>query len=302
MRASSSAGGRIFTRAAASSMASGSPSSRRQISTTASAFFEVSVKVGPACRGPLHEQCDRCAFHQSGRRGKRVGIRERQGRDRELLLAVDMQHEPAGHENLERGTGVEQLPHEGGRIGHLLEIVHEQERRSQAAKVVGDPLTSGTVAAFTHAERERNGRRHEPRVGDRRKVHERDAALELGGEIGGDLNGEARFPCPAWSGQRQQPNSGIEQQALDGGQLGGPSNQGRALRRKIVIARLVHAGRRTSPGGCARKGAGGAWSAPPRFQSADGRAVSLLLEHAEQEPLEHGGHVRRPLRGPRRRA
>ena len=45
-RACSSFGGRSLTRAAASSIASGSPSNCRQISTTACAFLAVSAKSG----------------------------------------------------------------------------------------------------------------------------------------------------------------------------------------------------------------------------------------------------------------
>ena len=45
-RANSACGGRSLTRAAASSMASGNPSSRRQIAATVSAFMVVSVKPG----------------------------------------------------------------------------------------------------------------------------------------------------------------------------------------------------------------------------------------------------------------
>ena len=179
MRASSSAGGRIFTRAAASSMASGSPSRRRQISTTASAFLRRQREIGPAGRGALHEQRDRRALHQSGRRGGGIGIRERQGRDRELLFAVDVQDQAAGDEDLERRTGVEQLPHQRRRVGHLLEVVHDQQRRSQAAKLLGDRAHQWTVAALTHAEREGHGRCHQPGIGDRRQVDERDAALEV---------------------------------------------------------------------------------------------------------------------------
>ena len=83
-------------------MASGRPSSRRQISTTASAFFGVSAKSGrPAAARWTNSAIDAHSI-SVGRRGERVGRRERQRRDRELLLAVDVQHEAAGHQHLER--------------------------------------------------------------------------------------------------------------------------------------------------------------------------------------------------------
>ena len=185
------AGGRILTRAAASSIASGRPSSRRQISTTAPAFFGVSAKSGrPAAARWTNSAIDAHSISAAGER-QRVGSRERQRRDRELLLAVDVQHEAAGHQHLERGTGVEQFLHEGRGIGHLLEVVHEQERRAEAAKVLGDRLHQREVAALANAERPGDGRRHQPWIGNRREVDERHAAVEV---IGRD-----RRP-PEWPG------------------------------------------------------------------------------------------------------
>ncbi len=209
MRASSSPGGRILTRAAASSIASGRPSSRRQISTTALGVLRRQREVGPAGCGPLDEQRNRCALHQRRRRGERIGSREREGRDRELLLAVDVEHQAAGHQNLQRGTGVEQLLHERRGIGHLLEIVHEQERPAEAAKMLGDRPDEREIAALTHTERPGDGRGHQPWIGDRREVDERHAAVEVQDEIFGDLDRQARLAGAAWSGQRHQPDPGV---------------------------------------------------------------------------------------------
>ena len=79
-------------RAAASSIASGSPSSRRQISATAAAFSSVSAKSGCDRLGALDEQRDRrrTARHASAG-GSCVRVRQRQRRHRELLLAAQTQ-------------------------------------------------------------------------------------------------------------------------------------------------------------------------------------------------------------------
>ena len=176
-------------------------------------------EVGPACRGPLDEQRNRCTLHQRRRRGERIGSRERERRDRELLLAVDVEHDAAGHQNLERGTGVQQFLHQGRGIGHLLEIVHEQERPAEAAKMLGDRPDQREIAALTNTERPGNGRCHQPWIGDRREVDERHAAVEVKDEIFCHLNGQARLACAAWSGQRHQPDSGVEQHVPDAGEL-----------------------------------------------------------------------------------
>ena len=95
-------------------------------------------EVGPAGRRALDEQRDRRAIHQGRWREQRAGRRERERRDRKLLLAVDVQALPAGHEDRQRRAGVQQVLDERGRIRHLLEVVEEQQRRAAAAQVLGD--------------------------------------------------------------------------------------------------------------------------------------------------------------------
>ena len=104
--------------------------------------------------------------------------REVERRDRELVLAVDTKRVTAGHEHSECGARVEQLPHDRGGAGDLLEIVHEQERRPTRVQVLAQDAHEGAIAALGHTKRARDGRGDEIRVGDRRQVDERRSALE----------------------------------------------------------------------------------------------------------------------------
>ena len=181
-------------------------------------------------------------------------------------------------------------------IRHLLEIVQEQERRATAAQVVGNGLHQRVIAALAHADGQGDGRCHQPRVGNRRQVHERDAAIEEVGQIGGDLDGEPRFAGPARAGQRQQPDVGIEQQAVDSRELAGSSDHRRALRRKIVVRVPRPAGGGAQADALGEHRASLVSSAST--SSAEGRAAALLSSMRQQEPLEEGGrpgHLRAGL-------
>ena len=115
--------------------------------------FRRQREVGLDCGGPLDEERNRCAVHQRGRREQRARRRQRQGRDRELLLAVDVERQTARRQHLECRTGVQQFLDEGCAIGHLLEIVHEQERPAEAAQMLGDRVHQREIAALTNTER-----------------------------------------------------------------------------------------------------------------------------------------------------
>ena len=94
-RASSACGESSLIRAAASSIASGSPSRRTQISATAGAFSLVTAKSGLIAVRPLDEQRDRRVLRRARRAvGSRCRIGQRQRRDRELVLAAELAAAP----------------------------------------------------------------------------------------------------------------------------------------------------------------------------------------------------------------
>ena len=113
-RSSSAVGGRTRNRAVASSMASGTPSRRRQISSTAVRVLVVRVEVRPDGGRPLEEQ------------RHRVGLRQRA--HGELLLRAQPQHRATRDEDDERRHAVDQLRQVGGGRGDLLDVVQDQQR------------------------------------------------------------------------------------------------------------------------------------------------------------------------------
>jgi hypothetical protein len=90
-RASKADGGSTRTRAAASSMASGRPSSRRQISPNGHGILAGQLESRSGCVRPLHEQSHRGKARQIGepRYAGGASRRRRQRRDGELVLSAE---------------------------------------------------------------------------------------------------------------------------------------------------------------------------------------------------------------------
>ena len=121
-RASIAAGVSSLTRAAASSIARGRPSSRMQISAVARARFRRDREVRLDRRGALAEEGDRLVLRKLlDRGGPRVGQRQR--RHRELVLAVNVERRPAGDEDLRAGAGRRELRDQRRRGNQVLEAV-----------------------------------------------------------------------------------------------------------------------------------------------------------------------------------
>ena len=143
-------------RAAASSMASGSPSSRRQISATAGAFSSVSAKSAgppaPARRTARRPRSAARADKADG--GPGLGrVRQRQRRDRQLVLATDPRA-PPGWSPGSSGPGRRASRSASQRRGrqHLLEVV-EHQHEFAVAQGVGHRSPGRICAGFEHAER-----------------------------------------------------------------------------------------------------------------------------------------------------
>ena len=124
-------GGRSRTRDAASSMASGRPSRRRQMATTVSAFSSVSSKWLCTARARSTKRRTASEASASSSRSGPASGRELQGWDRELILAGDVERRPAGGENLDIRTVGEEVGDERRRVDDVLEVVEHQEQASR---------------------------------------------------------------------------------------------------------------------------------------------------------------------------
>ena len=105
-------------RAAANSIASGRPSSRRQISATAPDRFAIEVEVRAAGPGPVGEQ--------------RGGILDGQRRDRQDALAFDSERFPAGSQHRHpRALPNDLVDQPRRRVQQMLTVVNDEQQFSR---------------------------------------------------------------------------------------------------------------------------------------------------------------------------
>ena len=189
------AGGSTTSRDATSSIASGSPSRRRQISSIER--DRVLAEHDAAGGGELREEL------------RRVGDRERG--EWHHVLGRETERDAARHEHLHVGCGVEQLAHvarrlpagaRGCRGAAARRSRRAPRRRSRAA------VRPGRLA---HADRARDRGRDELGVRDRREPDEMDGPVHGGGSR--DLEREAALPRPAGPGDGHEPHVGAREQA-----------------------------------------------------------------------------------------
>ena len=221
-------GVRTLVRVAASSMASGSPSSRAQISATAGAFSGGQLEAGPHRLGPLDEQPDRLgpAEGLEVRGPGRVGQGQR--RHHQLLLAPERERDPGGGQHREPGGGGEQLLDHRAGLRHLLEVVrHEQE--PPVAEVVAQRLQDGAAGRLGDPQGPGQDGGDQVRVGHRGQVGEEGAVAVAGQQLGRDLEGQAGLAGAAGAGEGEQPGPSQQPPGLGGlplpanerGELGG---------------------------------------------------------------------------------
>src|SRR5581483_10372271 len=128
--------------------------------------------------------------------------RRRQRGDRVLVLGGQPQRRAAGRQHAEAGRAAEELRDPRRRVDQLLEVVeHEQERlRAELSRDRAGALDLERVSDLLG---------HELRIAQRREVDE--ARRQLGGELFGDGDREARLAGAARTGQRDEPRVAAEQ-------------------------------------------------------------------------------------------
>ena len=159
-----------MTRAAASSMARGNPSRRRQIAATLGAVRAESRNDASTARARSTKR--RTAALLAQRRGVEWRLLGWQGQrlDRELLLALEAQRHPAGGQHLHGRTGRQHRGQEGGRLGHDVLAVVQQQQLLPGPQMLGDPFCQRGVDGRHQPDRAGHGGRHQRRIGKRRQV------------------------------------------------------------------------------------------------------------------------------------
>ena len=189
------------TRAAASSIASGIPSSRRQISATAAELAASSAKPGCAVRRPIHEQ-------RGPRRSRRCSSRRPSGggtaSDRSGQTCSPSTPRPSRLVASMRTAGqpLEQAAGEAsGRVEQVLAVVEHEERgaccggtRRRARRAMPAPRL------HAEASRRRPGRATSSSFAAASSQSHAPSG-NSGSDVGGDLHGEARLADAADTGE-----------------------------------------------------------------------------------------------------
>jgi hypothetical protein len=232
--------------------------------------------------GPVHEQLDAV---------DRPAACARQRGHRPDVFASHPQQRLTGHHHRQDGR---RLQHPVDDLGHLGEQVLAVVDHHQGLAGAG-PATQGVEhrlsLAFGHAQRGEDGCRHQGPLLQRGEAHEPGPVFELGGDLGGDLEGQARLAHPARTGQRNEPL------ARDAGgelfHLLGPADEAGALHGQVP-GQLVQGPKRWELAGAELPDKHGAAQVPQAMlaQIAKHQAGHELGRHPRDQhlPAVAGGH------------
>ncbi len=216
--------------AAASSIASGSPSRRRTISTTAPTVRGVDDRVDPRGRAAVGEQLHRRARQRVLHAG--VGGRHPERRDGDDRLAEHAQRLAAGQQHPHLRTGAEQRIDElGDGVEQVLAVVEQQQRRPSGQRLrqpgqdVGRGASRRTVeqGGLAQPERPGDGGGDVLAIGDCRQVDEPHPVGQLRLQRRADLDGEPGLARAARPDQRHEP--GGAQRGPDPGELAAAADE-----------------------------------------------------------------------------
>ena len=186
-------------RAAASSIASGRPSSRAQMRSMCSASPAASSSRESSAR--------------ARRRNRSADGAAAERRDRQFVLAGDAQRGAAGHDELRARRRGQQAADLRRRVEELLEVVDHQQQRA-AREQAHQPFALGGAQLLRDLGGDERG------VGERGERDEAGAVGELRGEPVGQLDREAGLADAAGPGEREQAHVGIGEQRGGGDQVG----------------------------------------------------------------------------------
>ena len=137
--------------------------------------------------------------------GQRTQVRKAQRGYREFLLAVNVEHRPAAHYQLQPGAAVEELGDDVGPPRQQLLVVVEDQQRCAVPQMVEHGLQRQQLAGDRDAERVGDCRRDQRRIANRREGDEVDAVGEAVHHLGRHLQAEPGLAGAAGAGERQQP-------------------------------------------------------------------------------------------------
>ena len=222
--------GRSDTRAAASSMPSGSPSTSAQTLVDDRAV-RARVPAGPDGPRPLDEEPSR----------GRVLAADAERRHRHLVLAGHAQRGAARDDEARSGRDSDDLGDARGGVDDVLEVVQDEQHRA-LGKERRQRLDRGSRCAVEQADRPGDQRLDVGRVLDRRERHEPRPVGVLGLDRAGRLGGDARLADAARAGDGHEP--GVVEQRPERLDLVVAPDEGRQPRLEVADRRPAGADRR----------------------------------------------------------
>ena len=235
-----SPGASSFARAAASSIASGSPSSCLQTRATSGALAVSSSNSGStACARAVKRRTASVLTSASNGRSA-SGSLER--RHRVLALGGQPQRRAArGQDPHAWGRG-EEVADEGCSGEDLLEVVQHEQHPPLAQML--DHALGQVPLALAHVERLGDRRHQELRARDRREADEQRTVAELGLELVRDRQPDSRLARASRAGEGDEPRALVAEQRADCRELEPAADERRGGHRQ----RLRRAGRRFRSG------------------------------------------------------
>ena len=201
-------------RAAASSRASGSPSSRAQMPAIGRGVGRGQGETGPKRLSAGDEELHAGVFGQVRRRGRHRRIGNGQGFDGELLLPLQTEPGAARDQEREPGRGGQQIGEHQGGVRKMLGVVEDQQE-ALVAQIRDQRGHDRRPASLRRLQGLRNRRRHEAGIGNGSQRHEADAIGVPFGKVRGDPDSQPRLADAAWTGQRHEPSRLLPKESAD---------------------------------------------------------------------------------------
>ena len=169
----------------------------------------------------------------SGRRRRRFrrarGKLER--REGIFVLARNVERRPARGQDPQRGSSREQARQIGRGVRDVLEVVQHHEHPTRL-EMAPDRLEERTVCRGQHAERLRQAREHQARIGNRSEPDEPHPVREATQDAFRELAGESGLAGARRARHRHEPSLG--QEAADLAQLGFAADEARQRHGQVV--------------------------------------------------------------------
>ena len=203
-RAAISVTPRARVRAAASSMASGMPSSRRQISAMTGAFSARQREAGLRRPARARRRAARPPIGAAASRSATSGGGQAQRRDAVGRLTGNAQRLAAGGQDGQPGRVAQQrVGLTGAGVNQMLAVVQDHQQLL-VAQIVGQRSIERTARLLRHAQRAADGRDQQRRVGYRGQLDQPGAVRVALEPVGGKLQRKSRLARPSRPGQGQE--------------------------------------------------------------------------------------------------